>query len=61
MSFIEVKNASKYYVSGEEKVAALRQVDFSVEAGEVIMVTHNPYNACFAHRLIKLKDGRIDC
>ena len=38
MSFIEIKNVSKYYVSGEERVAALRQVDFSVEAGEFVAV-----------------------
>ena len=38
MSLIEIKNVSKYYVSGEERVAALRQLDLSVAAGEFIAV-----------------------
>ena len=25
----------------------------------IIMVTHNPENAQFAHRIIQLKDGRV--
>src|SRR3990172_9524523 len=38
MSLIEIKNVSKYYVSGEERVAALRQLDLSVAAGEFVAV-----------------------
>ena len=38
MSLIEIKNVSKYYVSGEERVAALRQLDFPVAAGEFVAV-----------------------
>src|SRR3989304_3011355 len=38
MSLIEIKNVSKYYVSGEERVAALRQVDLSVAAGEFVSI-----------------------
>ena len=38
MSLIEIKKVSKYYVSGEERVAALRQLDLSVAAGEFVAV-----------------------
>jgi putative ABC transport system ATP-binding protein len=38
MSLIELKQVSKYYESGEEKVAALRQVDLCVTAGEFVAV-----------------------
>ncbi|MCG6533744.1 MAG: ABC transporter ATP-binding protein [Syntrophales bacterium LBB04] len=38
MSLIELNNVNKYYQSGEEKVAALRQIDLSVAAGEFVAV-----------------------
>ncbi|HLA27370.1 MAG TPA: ABC transporter ATP-binding protein [Syntrophales bacterium] len=38
MSLIEIKNVSKYYLCGAEKVGALRQLDLSVAAGEFVAV-----------------------
>ncbi len=38
MSFIEFKGVSKFYQSGSEKVAALKEVDLAVEAGDFIAV-----------------------
>ncbi len=38
MSFIELKNVSKFYQSGSEKVAALTEIDLAVEAGDFIAV-----------------------
>lgn len=38
MSLIEFKNVSKYYQSGEEQVAALRQIDLEVKGGDFLAV-----------------------
>ena len=38
MSLIEFKNISKYYQSGDEQVAALRQIDLDVKAGDFLAV-----------------------
>src|SRR5574340_833563 len=38
MSLIEFKNVSKYYQSGEEKVAALKQINLSIDAGDLVAV-----------------------
>ena len=38
MSLIELKNVSKYYQSGDEQVAALRQIDLEVKAGDFLAV-----------------------
>lgn len=35
--------------------------ELNTEGRTIVMVTHNPNNARFARRLIKLRDGRIDC
>jgi len=33
--------------------------DLNSEGQTIIMVTHNPENARYAHRIIQLKDGRV--
>ncbi len=38
MSLIEFKNISKYYQSGDEQVAALRQIDLDVRVGDFLAV-----------------------
>jgi len=38
MSLIEFKNISKYYQSGDEQVAALRQIDLDVKVGDFLAV-----------------------
>ncbi len=38
MSLVEFKNISKYYQSGDEQVAALRQIDLDVKAGDFLAV-----------------------
>ena len=46
-------------VTGHEVMQLLRELN--AEGRTIVMVTHNPENAAFARRLIKVKDGRIDC
>jgi putative ABC transport system ATP-binding protein len=43
--------------TGKEIMELLR--DLNSEGQTVIMVTHNPENARYAHRIIQLKDGQI--
>jgi len=43
--------------TGKEIMGVLR--DLNSEGQTIIMVTHNPENAKFAHRVIQLKDGQI--
>lgn len=38
MSYIEVKNSSKYYNTGETKIVANRDVTFSIEKGELAII-----------------------
>ena len=45
--------------TGNEVMKLLTELN--AEGRTVVMVTHNPENADFARRLIKVKDGRIDC
>ncbi len=45
--------------TGKEVMRLLTELN--VEGRTIVMVTHNPENASFARRLIKVKDGRIDC
>jgi len=45
--------------TGNEVMKLLTELN--AEGRTVVMVTHNPDNAGFARRLIKVKDGRIDC
>lgn len=43
--------------TGREIMALLR--DLNLEGQTIIMVTHSPDNARFAHRIIQLKDGQV--
>ena len=45
-------------VKGKEIMKLL--ADLNHEGQTIIMVTHNQENSSFAHRIIRLKDGRID-
>ncbi|MFZ3114417.1 MAG: ABC transporter ATP-binding protein [Syntrophales bacterium] len=45
--------------TGNEVMKLLTELN--AEGRTIVMVTHNPENAGFARRLIKVKDGRIDC
>ena len=43
--------------TGNEIMALLEKLN--AEGQTIIMVTHNPENTAFAHRIVRLKDGRI--
>ena len=45
--------------TGNEVMKLLTELN--AEGRTIVMVTHNPENAAFARRLIKVKDGRIEC
>lgn len=45
--------------TGNEVMKLLTELN--TEGRTIVMVTHNTENAGFARRLIKFKDGRIDC
>lgn len=43
--------------TGKEIMELLKELNF--EGQTIIMVTHNPENVSFAHRVIRLKDGQV--